>query len=91
MPDLNVIVTDTDASLIRTILEEFPLASHLLCLWHINRNVMANCKKLFEDEEEFYREWHQVVYSHTKQEFTERYNAIKQKYEDHLGFPAYII
>ncbi len=57
IPDPKVIVTDTDPSMIRAILGEFPLASHLLCLGHINKNVMANCKKLFEDEEsreEFY-------------------------------------
>ena len=51
IPDPKVIVTDADPSIIRAILEEFPLASHLLCLWHMNKSVMANCKKLFEDKE----------------------------------------
>ena len=51
IPNLKVIVTDADLSIIRAILEEFPLASHLLCFWYINKNVMLNCKKLFEDEE----------------------------------------
>ena len=57
IPDPKVIVTDVDPSIICAILEEFPLSSHLLCLWHMNKDVMANCEKLFEDEEsweEFY-------------------------------------
>ncbi len=69
IPDPKVIVTDADPSIIRAILEEFPLASHLLYLWHMNKSVMANCMKLFEDKgswEEFYREWHHVVYAHTE-------------------------
>ncbi len=49
--DPRVIVTGADSSIIRPILEKSPLASHLLCLWYINKNVMPNCKKLFEDEE----------------------------------------
>ena len=51
IPDPKVIVTDADPSIIHAILEEFPLASHLLCLGNMNQNIMANCKKLFEDEE----------------------------------------
>ena len=50
IPDSKVIITDADLSIIHAISEEFPLASHLLCLWHINKNVITNCKKLFEDE-----------------------------------------
>ncbi len=49
--DPKVIVTNADPSIIRAILEEFPLAFHLLCLWHMKTNVMANCKTLFEDKE----------------------------------------
>ncbi len=31
------------------------------------------------------------MYAHTEQEFTERLDAMKQKYEDHLGFRAYYL
>ncbi len=31
------------------------------------------------------------MYTHTEQEFTERWDAIKQKYEDHLEFPTYYL
>ncbi len=75
IPDPKVIITNTDPSIICAILEEFPLASHLLYFWHMNKNVMANYKKLFKDKElwkEFYEEWYQVVYVYTEQEFIER-------------------
>ncbi len=32
-----------------------------------------------------------MVYAHTEQEFTERWDAMKQKYENHLRFPAYYL
>ncbi len=32
-----------------------------------------------------------MVYANTEQEFTERWDAMKQKYEDHLGFAAYYL
>lgn len=75
IPDPKVIITDANHSIICAILAEFPLASHLLYFWHMNKNVMANCRKLFEDEEseeKFHREWHQIVYIHIKLEFIER-------------------
>ncbi len=28
----------------------FPNATHLLCRWHISKNVLTNCKKLFMTE-----------------------------------------
>lgn len=73
IPNSKVVVTNADASIIRAILDEFPLTSYLLCF--MNTNVITNCKKLFEDKEsweKFYREWHQVVYSHSEGEFTKR-------------------
>ena len=49
LPD--VIVTDRELSLMKAISIVFPGATHLLCKWHINRNVLARCKKLFEMKE----------------------------------------
>ena len=51
IPDPSVIVIDGDPVFIRAVSEECPVSSHLLCLWHLNQNVVVNCKKLFEDEE----------------------------------------
>lgn len=94
IPDPKAIITNANYSIICAILAEFSFASYLLCFWYMNKNIMANCKKLFEDEEsgeEFHREWYQIVYVYIKQEFIERWDVMKQKYEDHLGFPTYYI
>ena len=42
-----VILSDRDLALINAIKRAFPNAKHLLCRWHINKNVIAKCKKLF--------------------------------------------
>ena len=94
IPDSKSIITNIDPSIICAISDGLPLASHLLCLWHMNQNIMTNCSKLFEDKkswEKFYGEWHHVVYAHTEQKFVERWDVMKQKYEDYLGFPAYYL
>ena len=52
----------------------FPECLNVLCMWHINKNVLANCKKLFKDEKgwtEFQQSWNQVVYSKSEFEFEE--------------------
>ena len=51
----DVIVTDRELSLVNTISSVFPGVTHLLCKWHINRNVLARCKKLFETKEKWNR------------------------------------
>ena len=38
----------------------------LICTWHINKNVMSNCKKHFETNESWFifeRDWTKIVYS----------------------------
>lgn len=47
----NIIVTDRELSLMNAISRVFPTATHLLCRWHINKNVLTKCKKLFSTKE----------------------------------------
>lgn len=75
IPNPDVIIIDADPSIIRAISHKFPLTAHLLCLWHLNKNVLSHCKKLFEDEEsltEFYKTWNKILYAHKEKEFHER-------------------
>ena len=63
-----VFVTDRDMGLIRTISDVFPSSAHLLCIWHVNKNVLAHCKSAFstsETWEKFYAEWHTVIQATT--------------------------
>jgi hypothetical protein len=45
--DPAVLCTDREQALINTIAEVF---THLLCIWHINKNVLTNCKGKFSAE-----------------------------------------
>jgi hypothetical protein len=44
---LKVIATDRELALIKAIRVVFPESKNLLCRWHINKNISANCKKHF--------------------------------------------
>lgn len=47
----NVIVTDRKLALMNAISRVFPTATHLLCRWYINKNVLTKCKKFFSTKE----------------------------------------
>jgi hypothetical protein len=69
LPDPNIIVTDRDLALLQASEEVFPNTAALLCIWHVNKNVLKNCKASFTTEEawvEFQAAWHQVLFAHTE-------------------------
>ena len=39
------VVTDRELALINTLDEIFPETSYILCLWHVNMNILANCRQ----------------------------------------------
>jgi hypothetical protein len=57
-----VVVTDRELFLIKALTTVFPLTHILLCVWHVNKNVVADCKKsecganTFDD---FMSDWNQ--------------------------------
>jgi hypothetical protein len=68
------LITDRELALITVIDERFPDSDHLLCRWHVNMNVVKNCKKHFNTKEEwdkFYAAWHKLLNSCTEEEYTE--------------------
>ncbi|XP_028068917.1 uncharacterized protein LOC114271500 [Camellia sinensis] len=72
-----VIVTDRELALMNAIENTFPNAGHLLCRWHINKNVLAKCKKMFGTKkkwDKFNTAWNYLVLS-----------SIEEKYNDHLA------
>lgn len=74
-PDGNspsVIVTDRERALISACQAVFPEVHHILCRWHVGKNVPKSCKKHFtteEDWEAFYAQWNAVVNSITEEEY----------------------
>ena len=55
------VLTDRDQALSNALAERWPTVSHLLCIWHINKGVVTNCKRFFETKEAwdaFFEKWH---------------------------------
>lgn len=65
------IVTDRALALVNSIASVFPSSRHVLCAWHVAKNIAANCKALFPVRadgatstmtwEEFSLEWSRLV------------------------------
>ncbi|CAG8691830.1 12082_t:CDS:1 [Funneliformis caledonium] len=47
-----VIVTDRELALMNALEIIFPDLANLLCLWHINKNILKNCKPQFSKKTE---------------------------------------
>ena len=76
----SVIVTDREMALMNAIEKVFRDASNLLCRWHISKNVLANCKKLFETKgrwDAFICSWNVLVLSTTEQEYMRHLNVME--------------
>lgn len=86
VPDPIVNITDREAALILAHYEVFPQTRHILCIWHINKDVLANCKAKFgakEDWEEFQVAWQAVVYAHTVADFALAWDVLQDKYDEY--------
>ncbi|KAK8942675.1 hypothetical protein KSP39_PZI009519 [Platanthera zijinensis] len=79
-----VLVTDREVALMNAIAVIFPQAKNILCRFHISRNILAHCKRLFkkgEEWEEFIATWHQLVNSERESDFYSLFLDLKNKYE----------
>jgi transposase-like protein len=39
------VVTDRELALMNSLDLQFPKSNHILCTWHVNMNILANCRK----------------------------------------------
>jgi hypothetical protein len=63
-----VLCTDRDLALVGVIKSICPRSPHLLCVWHINKNVLAKTKQYFSSNEEFkafMKSWKELINSST--------------------------
>jgi len=103
LPFPRVIATDRDLALMEAIDGRFPRrptaygegTRHVLCLWHLHRNVAKNCKASFatdEDWEAFLAAWHAVIYGNNHAEFKAAWIQFVTTYwETHSDDINYII
>jgi hypothetical protein len=79
------IVIDCDDVLINVIKLTFSTIDHVLCFWYVNKNVLKNCRLVFDDVEFwiiFYNDWHKVMYVSLEVIYEEVWLALQNKYED---------
>ncbi len=82
-----VIVTDRELALMRALNTSFPESRHL-CVWHIEKNVLANCKRYFDTGNEwnaFFLLWTGVVSAENEQEFGAQWSELCTACTDKLA------
>lgn len=90
-----VIITDAEKGLIAGILLVFalPETNHLLCVWHINKNIVVHCKNCFQTDEawqEFHATWQTVLYADTEEKFEELWSFMQLKYDGDIVSMDYL-
>ncbi|XP_028071173.1 uncharacterized protein LOC114273561 [Camellia sinensis] len=88
-----VIVTDRELVLMNAIDRVFSTSRHLLCRWHISRNVLAKCKKMFKSKEEwdkFISLWNFLVLSSTELEYNEHLARLLADFDIYLEAVQYV-
>ena len=85
LQDPCVVVIDRDLALMNAIATVFTQTVILLCLWHINMNVLKHCKPAFETEEkwiEFYDAWGGIVRAPHEDEYKAAWKTFKRAYRN---------
>ena len=75
-----ILCTDRDLALLSAIHHEVPHFPHLLCIWHIHKNVQANCKKEFatnDEYEDFFSRWIKITTAHTEELYEQAKNQME--------------
>ena len=77
-PELPVLCTDRDLALLKVLSEDYSDFPHLLCIWHINKNTLARCARLFSKVhwEEFDTLCRKITASPTEADYQERLQAL---------------
>jgi hypothetical protein len=90
----DVFVTNKNFELIRTLRIIFFIAHHLLCIWHVNKNVLVNCKFAFSTKEiweTFYANWQKILYAYIKENYETTWNKLQNDYyQDHFEMINYL-
>src|ERR1051326_4356412 len=95
-PSPRVFVSDVEDALKNAARDLWPKVTQLLCVWHVNKNVLTMANKTWrtangttkEEKEaiskrhkDFMTRWHKVVYSKTDQWFIHRWDKLIEDYQ----------
>lgn len=89
----SVIVTDRELALMNSISNVFPNTRHVLCRWHINKQVSTHCKKLFATKggwDMFNNGWQSLVNSNNEDEYFNNLNVLESKFSTYPGAINYL-
>ena len=78
-----VVLTDCELGLTQALRHIFPGTAHLLCIWHIDKNVLTHCRSEFDSKENwnvFYTAWHRVMYAETVKEYEDQWSELNSIY-----------
>ncbi|XP_077221058.1 PKS-NRPS hybrid synthetase cheA-like [Tasmannia lanceolata] len=88
-----VIVTDRELALMRAIQVVFPRAMNLLCVWHIEKNILSKCKRHFQDGDIwdiFFSSWSTLIESPTEMAYHKAWKDFQDEFKDKVIALNYI-
>ena len=95
IPLPEVVITDREQALINSLSEIFPNAYHMLCIWHIEKNLVTNGAKHIKNklsEHNMIEQWNQVIQLSSSSDFrasfsrfSSQFGAEFQKYMESSG------
>ncbi|GFS32186.1 hypothetical protein Acr_00g0021210 [Actinidia rufa] len=87
----SVFVSDRDLALINAIETCFPMARHILCIWHINQCVMKKCAPMLGLEwKSFNASWHSLINSSTQWSYQQKWEVMREEYRRFEGVLEYL-
>lgn len=88
-----VIISDRELALMNAIRIVFPSACNLLCVWHIEKNILANCKPHFREEVDwvaFLSTWTDLIKSPNESSFDKAWDRFENEYKENAAVLNYI-
>ena len=83
IPHPDVFLTDREQALINSVNTSFPNSTHLLCTWHIQKNLVTNGAKLIKDkvlEGDMIRHWSNLIRMNQQSRFQSSFESFASKY-----------
>ena len=83
-----VFVTDRELALMNAISDTFPDAKIMLCIWHVKKNILKNCKAIFESNEaweSFIKSWKSLCSSSVEDRLASSYCCYRKLRDDILS------
>ena len=87
----SVLVTDRDLALMKAIETCFSTARHMLCIWHINQNVVKYCSPILGSEmKRFLVSWHSLIMSSTPEAYQQKWHTLVGEFKSYPRATTYL-